>query len=127
MKNRILAVAILLLTTLSGAGNAAPEKQESNSAGTEVSRGLVDVLKTNHPELYADIAVLGAAPDDTVILFLLKRGGTYVLRNGATQMLEPVYHAKFITPGSIDRITYENRAFLLWSGEELQLRLAVSP
>lgn len=128
MASRFIAVCVLLLSvffSFSGSGAGTPYS-DPGSVDNPQAR-LIEVLKARYPKLYYDIAVQGATPDDAAILFLLNKGGTYVLRRGAGQVPEIIHHAKIIAPGAITRITYQNRAFMLWSGNKLQLTLAGYP
>ena len=61
-------------------------------------------------------------PSRTMILFLLKRGGTYLFRK-TTGEIEPILHAKLILPAQITRFTYseEDGAFILWAGDRKEL------
>lgn len=128
MISPFVAVCVLVLSVFFGFSCNGTETPDSDLRSVDNSQTrLIEILQTTHPELYKDIAVQGATPDDTAILFLVNKGGTYVLRRGAGQMPEIIHHAKIISPNSITRITYKDRAFMLWSGDQLQLTLAGYP
>ena len=128
MVTRFVTASVLALFVSCSFGCSKAETPDTKLDGVDVSQTrLIDILQANHPELYTDIAVQGATPDDAALLFLVNKGGTYVLRRGAGQMPEIVHHAKIIAPNSITSITYKDRAFMLWSGDKLQLTLAGYP
>ena len=128
MVSRIITACVLVFSIQFVLGCGQAEVPATTDGDVVIPQArLIDIVRTKYPELYKDIAVQGVAPDDVVLLFLVKRGGTYVYRRGEGQELEVVHHAKAIMPSSITRITYEDRAFKLWSGDKLQLTLAGYP
>lgn len=128
MAIRFFTACLLVLLESCSFSSSEAGAFDSKLGGEEVFQTrLIDILKKDHPELYDDIAVQGATPDDAIILFLVNKGGTYAFRRGEGQVPKLIHHAKVIAPSSITRITHEDRTFMLWSEDKLQLTLAVSP
>jgi hypothetical protein len=87
---------------------------------------LLALLKEEHPEHFQSIAVHGENPSGSLLLFLAKRGGTYLFRKDSGDV-EAIRHAKLILPSGITRITYSDmeRSFILWAGDRYELSIVV--
>ncbi len=121
---------VVIVFLLLGAFSGCMETSSSTLGATEIGNGMeqqsdiLEILKQKYPDYYKDIDIHGTNPDRTLLLFLVKRGGTYLLRRN-TGKVEPILHAKLIGSSMINKITYENRKFKLWAGDRLELILGV--
>ena len=120
MKIYMVFIMVLLIGAFSGCkeSSSAPHGATGAGVGLEQRVDLLELLKQKYPDQYKDIAIHGTNPDRTLLLFMVKRGGTYLLRRN-TGEIETIHHAKLIDSGMITKISYENRKFKLWAGDRL--------
>lgn len=115
-----------LLITMAGC-RASESQSTGDSTRSGAQPGLKERFEQTHPDYADSIAICGISEDETLLLFLDKRGGTFLFRK-STDKVQSVNHAKVIVPSMITKITYseKNASFTLWAGENKALTIGVS-
>ena len=101
-----------VILTFVGCGTGSGDK----SAAPEI----LHQFKQSHPAQFDRMKIHAINSKGTLLCFRSRDGGTLIY-NKRSDRIEPVQHAKFIAPGQVTRIQYQQYSdsgvFILWSGD----------
>jgi hypothetical protein len=86
---------------------------------------LLALFRQKHPEHFDSMVIYCENPSGNMLLFLVKRGGTYIFQPDSGEV-ETIHHAKRIQPSQITKIEYQDGAFNLWASDHIELSIGVS-